>query len=65
MKELFLIATVALLLASGLSIALRSGGVGVRIFAGNASGLVLRVVGYLVVLLIVQRAVGLPSPLRW
>lgn len=71
MKELFLLITVTILIGVGVWITLRSGGVGLRsgrglrMLARNVTGLLLRVTGYLVALFVVQRAVGLPSPLRW
>ena len=71
MKEVFLLFTVAALLGLGVLITLQSGsgspktGRGLWVIIGNFSALFLRVAGYLVGLVVVQRAVGLPLPLHW
>ena len=71
MKEIFLVTTILSLLGLGLVIALRSGGVelrtsrGLRVFAGNASLLVLRLLGYVAGLLVLHKAIGSPSFPGW
>jgi hypothetical protein len=71
MKEIFLTSTVLGLLLVGFLISLRSGVVGqgtsrgLRMTAENFWALLLRVIGYVVGLVAVQRAIGSPSVLDW
>jgi hypothetical protein len=71
MKEIFIVTTILTLILLGLAIALRSGVVdqkgdgGLRVLAANASGMLLRVAGYLAGLLLVQRIIGSPWVLNW
>jgi hypothetical protein len=71
MKEIFLATTIGSLLVLGLVIALRSGNAelttkrGLRLFAGNVSLLILRIVGYIAGLLVIHRVIGSPTLPGW
>ncbi|MFO0953504.1 MAG: hypothetical protein U0835_20600 [Isosphaeraceae bacterium] len=71
MKELLLIGMILGLLLVGSAIAVRSGastpgeGGRIRELGSNLSGLLFRVIAYVVGLLAVQQAIGSPSVLPW
>jgi hypothetical protein len=78
MTDYAILAPIALLLTLGAFIALRSGAAavpgssgvgteeaGLRLVAGNFSAMLLRVLGYLVVLVVIQSVVGFPTLFYW
>jgi hypothetical protein len=80
MSDYAILALIALLLTLGAFIALRSGAgaaavpgarrvgteeAGLRLVAGNFSAMLLRVLGYLVILVVIQSCIGFPTLFFW
>lgn len=72
MQDYLILLPVLLLMVVGAAIALRSGAVaeiknesGLGLIAGNFSSMVVRVVGYLAALGLVERVIGSPTLFGW
>jgi hypothetical protein len=70
-KTVFALGSIVTLILVGFLVALGSGGVdvsgrqGARRFVGNLSSIVIRVLGYLAGLIVVQQIIGAPLRLGW